>query len=568
MKFSKFQDVDYPQPDMEKVKKDLTSLTSALHEAKTGTEAIKIIYKEMAYEDKFITAYKVASIKHSIDINNEKYKALTKFYDFNVPFVEQYANDFAREFVSSPFRRELEKEFGSVIFDKLELSMKTTSAEAVPLLQEENALVSSYGDVMGNAKGIYRGQEIPITKFDALRSSPDREIRRDASKGYWDFFATHEKELGDIYDKLVHKRAEIAKTLGFASFTDLAYARLGRLDYGPEDVKKYREEVLKEIVPVAEKLWARQASRIGISDMKYYDWTLKFKSGNPTPKGTPEDLVKDAQEMYKEMDPVASKYFNFMVSHGVMDLEAKAGKVPGGYMEYLPDLKSSFIFSNFNGSSGDVDVLTHEFGHSLQGFLTSDVKVPALRSPGYEACEIHSMSMEFFAYPWMKLFFGADEEKYRFDHLVDGITFIPYGVSVDEFQHFVYANPDCGQEGRMKAWREIEKKYMPHKQYGAESPFLERGGWWMRQLHIFEYPFYYIDYTIAQVGAFEFFVKSLADFKGAFAQYLAYDRLGGSLPFKKLMAAAGLDNPMTPTTIPEIVPQLIKYLDSINDRKY
>ena len=567
MEFEKFEDVKCLKPDLQKIQDQFESLTKALKEAKDAKAAAKVLYEEFNLSDEVNTQAEIAQIRHTIDIRDKYYADLVDYYDQMGPLMEQYENEFEKTCATTPLRKDLEKIFGSYFFEKIDIGLKTFSPEIIPELQEENALGSRYNNLMGSAKGNFRGEMLPITKFDPLMASTDREVRKDAAEGYWAFFATHEAELADIYDKMVKVRTKIAKKLGFDNFLPLGYYRLGRADWGPEDVAKYREQVLKQIVPVAQDLYKEQAQRLGYKDMKFYDYKLQFLNGNPTPKGNPDELVQAASKMYKEMSPVASKYFDFMVSHHMMDLVSKDGKIPGGYMEYLPAIHSSFIFSNFNGSSGDVDVLTHEFGHSLQGFLAGDIKEPSLRAPGYECDEMHSMSMEFFAYPWMKNIFGDQEAKYRDTHLVEDIEFIPYGVSVDEFQTFGYSHPEASHEERKAAWRDIEKKYRPHLSFKEDNPFLESGGWWMRQLHIFVDPLYYIDYTIAQVAAFEFFLESTKDFKKAFDKYLAFDRLGGTLPYKALLKKAGIGNPMEPTIIPSLIPDLRKYLASFDDKK-
>jgi len=568
MDFKKFSDVKVTKPDMEALGKEYKVLCSALENASNKDEAIAAVEKEFALSDHISSDYQVVSIRHTINTYDKFYEELSGFYDENLPYLSQFEDEFNHILVKSKFRKEIAEKFGEYMFTKIDMSLKTFSKEIIPDLQKENALCSAYNKVMGNAKGMFRGQELPITKFTVLKTDKDRSVRKDAEEGFWGFYSAHEKELADIYDQLVHVRDTIAKKLGFENYLPLGYLRLGRSDYTPKDVAEYREAVLKNIVPLAQSIYRKQEKRLNIPDMKYYDYSIGFLSGNAKPIGTPEHLVEQASKMYAEMSPIASKYFDFMVSHEVMDLVAKDGKIPGGYMTYIPDLKSSYIFSNFDGSSGDVDVLTHEFGHSLQGFLSADIQVPSLRSPGYELCEVHSMSMEFFAYPWCKNFFEDQEAKYRFAHLCDAITFIPYGVSVDEFQNFTYIHPYFTHEERKAAWREIEKKYLPHRHYGDDNRFLESGGFWMKQLHIYVDPLYYIDYTIAQVGAFEFFTESLNDYKAAFDKYIAFDKLGGQYPYKELLRKAHIADPMVPSTIPSITPILVKYLDSFDDSKF
>jgi len=568
MKFNKFSEVTIEKPDFDKLIETAKSQTAALKAAKTPEEAIKIVYDDFKLSDEIESNYNIASIRHTVNTNDKFYSDIIEEYNQKLPVLSQYSQEFTMAILNSKFRKELEAEFGSYYFQKLEASLKTFKPEIIPDLQQENVLASEYDKIMGSATVEFRGEKLPITKIGPYRSSKDRKTRKEANEAYWKFFADNDKKLGELYGKLVKVRDTIAKKLGFKDFTELGYLRLGRLDYNASDVREYRDEVYNHIVPLSNKLFKRQAERLGLSDIKYYDYTVAFKSGNPVPIGTPKELVKKAREMYAEMNPVASKHFNFMDDHEMMDLVSKEGKVPGGYTSFIPSLKSSFIFSNFNGTKGDIDVLTHEFGHSLQGNLCADFSNPSLRFPGYESCEIHSMSMEFFAYPWMKKFFGDQDDKYRFSHLVDAICFIPYGVSVDEFQHFVYANPNATHEERKAEWRKIEKKYLPHLKYEGENGFLASGGFWMRQLHIYQDPFYYIDYTIAQVCAFSFFVESLENYEKAFDKYLTFTKLGGKYPFKQLLAKGGIPSPMVKGTIEKITPVLEEYLDKFDDSKF
>lgn len=568
MEFTDFNKVEVSEPNFEELKNKLIEFTNNLKNAKDSTQAIKVVYDEFAFEDELASNYTIVSIRNSINIKDEYYDKLIEQYNMNMPVLSEFSNNFQLELVNSKFRKELEKEFGAHLFSQIDISLKIFSPEIIPDLQEENKLTNEYDKLVGTATAMFNGEELPITKFTPYLTSLDRQVRQQANIAFWSFYEKNDEKLGRIYDSLVKVRTRIAKKLGFDNFIQVAYYRLGRTDYTKVDVENYRKEILKNIVPIAQKLYSKQAIRIGISNMKYYDFALNFKSGNPKPIGTPTQLVEKASKMYNQMDKQVAYYFDFMVSHKCMDLEAKNGKVPGGYMTYIPSLKTSFIFSNFNGSSGDVDVLTHEFGHSLQGFLSGDIKVPSLRSPGYESCEIHSMSMEFLAYPWMGLFFEENKDKYCFAHLEDAIEFIPYGVSVDEFQHYVYENPEASHAQRKAKWREIEKKYTPHKQYGQDNPYLESGAFWIKQSHIFSAPFYYIDYTIAQVAAFEFFTESLSDFDKTISKYLNFCKLGGLYPYKELLQKAGIKNPMENGVIEEITPKLEAYLDSFDTSKF
>ncbi len=250
-----------------------------------------------------------------------------------------------------------------------------------------------------------------------------------------------------------------------------------------------------------------------------------------------------------------------------MDLEAKDGKAPGGYCTYIGDHQSPYIFSNFNGTSGDIDVLTHEAGHAFQVYSSRFLGLSEYQWPTYEACEIHSMSMELFTWRWMHLFFGADTDKYKFAHLSGSLLFLPYGVAVDEFQHYVYENPFATTAARNTAWRNIEKKYMPWRKY-EDNDFLESGGFWQKQSHIFNSPFYYIDYALAQICAFQYWSWEQKDPKAAWDSYVQLCQAGGSKSFLDLVKLAGLRSPFDDGCIKEVVTDIQSWLDGVSDANF
>jgi M3 family oligoendopeptidase len=271
--------------------------------------------------------------------------------------------------------------------------------------------------------------------------------------------------------------------------------------------------------------------------------------------------------MYDSMSKESSDFFRHMLNHNLLDLETKDGKAPGGYCTYFSTYKTPFIFANFNGTQHDVNVLTHEVGHGLQAYLSSGIKIPQYQSPTLEACEIHSMSMEFFAWPYMEDFFGKDANKYRFYHLRDSIEFLPYGITVDEFQHWVYEHPNATHLERCAKWREIESNYTPHKKYD-ELPTLNHGAYWLRQGHIFSTPFYYIDYTLAQVCAFQFFIEMRKNQPKAWKKYVKLCKMGGKYPFVELLENAKLRNPFIDGNVEKVIKPLAKILKEFDTSSF
>ena len=271
--------------------------------------------------------------------------------------------------------------------------------------------------------------------------------------------------------------------------------------------------------------------------------------------------------MYTDLSPETKEFFNFMRDNELMDLVNKEGKSTGGYCSFIGKYKAPYIFSNFNGTSGDIDVLTHEAGHAFQVYSSRNIGLDEYNWPTYEACEIHSMSMEFFTYPWMDLFFEHETDKYKFAHLASAIKFLPYGVAVDEFQHFVYENPTITSKERNEAWRKIERKYLPHIDYG-DNLFLKNGGFWQKQSHIFSSPFYYIDYTLAQVCAFQFWKKDQENHTSAWNDYINLCQAGGSQSFLNLVKLANLMSPFQEDCVKSVIGTIKSWLDSVDDSKF
>jgi M3 family oligoendopeptidase len=390
-------------------------------------------------------------------------------------------------------------------------------------------------------------------------------MRKKAVTATSGFFAEHEEEFDRIYDELVKVRTEIAQKLGYKNFVELGYYRMMRTDYNAEMVAKFRQQVKDFIVPITTKLRERQQQRIGVEELKFYDENFEFQTGNAAPKGSPEWIIDNGQKMYNELSKETGEFFKFMNDNNLMDLVAKKGKAGGGYCTYIENYKSPFIFSNFNGTSGDIDVLTHEAGHAFQVYSSRHFEIPEYNWPTYEACEIHSMSMEFFTWPWMELFFKEDTDKYKFAHLSGGLLFLPYGVSVDEFQHWVYENPEASPKERKNKWREIEKVYLPHRDYDG-NVYLENGGFWQRQGHIYGSPFYYIDYTLAQICAFQFWKRSRENQEEAWKDYAHLCQLGGSMSFTKLVEEANLISPFEEGCVESVVGEIENWLNSVDDK--
>lgn len=563
----KFKDYKYERPDLFKITNEFDELLTRFRKSKSFREQNNAMKEINTLRNSIDTMETLVSIRHSIDTEDEFYIKENDFIDENRPQFENLVSKFYKELINSKFREELESTWGKQIFTLAELQLQTFSEDIMGDLVKENKLVTEYGKLIASAKLDFEGEIRNLSQMQPFLESKDRDIRKRASETTSGFLRENEKEFNRIYDELVKLRDKMAKTLGFKNYVEMGYKRLGRSDYDSNMVANYRKQVYEDLVPLVAELKDRQRKRLDLKELKYYDEQLEYLTGNATPKGDPDWIVENGRKMYKELSKETNEFFTFMVERELLDLVSKEGKMAGGYCTIIPDYRSPFIFSNFNGTSGDIDVLTHEAGHAFQSYLSMGFELPEYGFPTLEACEIHSMSMEFITWPWMELFFEDEVDKYKFSHLADAINFIPYGVTVDEFQHYVYETPDATPDERKARWRDIEKKYLPFRDY-EDNDFLDSGGYWFKQGHIFNSPFYYIDYTLAQVCAFQFWIRTREDSKKAWEDYIGLCKAGGSLPFLELVKLAKLDNPFVDGTIKRVVKPLKEWLDSIDDSKF
>ena len=562
----KFNDYKYEKINIDETKEKFSNLIKSFSDAENLEEQTKYMDEIIKLRNHIDTMETLVSIRHSIDTTDEFYDKENEYVDEISPILFGFISEFYKALVNSKFRADLEKKYGKFLFDLAENTLKTFNEEIIPDLQEENRLSSKYSKLIASAKIQFDGEEKNLSEMVPYTQSKDRNVRIEASKKVAHFFKENKDEFDKIYDGLVKVRTTIAQKLGYKNYVELGYARLSRLEYDSEMVASYRKQVLENIVPLHTERRQRQAKRLGLDKLKFYDEPIKFNSGNADPHGDPEWILNHGKTMYNELSKETAEFFSFMTEKNLLDLLSKKGKMSGGYCTYIPEYKSPYIFANFNGTSHDVDVLTHEAGHAFQVYQSRGYEIPEYLWPTYEACEIHSMSMEFLTWPWMDLFFENDAEKYKFIHLSEALLFIPYGVTVDEFQHWVYENPNATPDDRRAKWLEIEKKYLPTRDYG-EVDDLKEGIFWFRQGHIFNSPFYYIDYTLAQVCAFQFWIKSQENREKAWDEYLALCKLGGGKPFFELMKAANLKNPFDQGTIASVIPKIREFLESIDDMK-
>lgn len=540
----KFSDMVYQRPDLDSVKKQMTTLTQQLQEAKDYTAAREAFLAWETLNKTLATASTLAEVRHSIDTRDAFYDEEMKFWNREQPQLQEYAQKWTQAMLDSPYRKEFAEEFGDLMFVNAEIELKSFSPEIISELQQENDLTQEYEKLLASAKIPFEGGVYTLSQLTPFKTDADDARRLAAWKAEGTWYRENKAQFDGIYDKLVSLRDTMGRKLGYDGYTELGYYRMGRNCYTKEDVEVFRQAVRAYLVPVAEKIYKKQAERLGVAyPMSFADAALMFRSGNPRPCGNPQEILQQAAAFYDDLSPETGEFFHAMLDGELLDVLSTEGKASGGYCTSLYDYGVPFIFANFNGTQGDIEVVTHEAGHAFAEWANRN-RVPVETIwPTMEACEVHSMSMEFLSWNWAEKFFGKDARKFLYSHLAGAITFIPYGTMVDHFQHIVYEHPELTPAQRHGEWKKLLGEYMPWLRLDGEIPFYSDGEGWQRQHHIYSSPFYYIDYCLAQTVALQIWALMQEDRQLAWEKYMAYTRQGGSRTFTELLKNAGLESP-------------------------
>ena len=559
----KFSEMPYERPDLAAVKQQFADLQADLQAAPDYAAAREAFLREQTLSKHIDTLANLASVRNTIDTRDKFYDEEMNFWNEALPQLQECENAWSKAMLASPFRKDFAAEYGDLMFVNAEIADKAFSPEILPEMAEENKLTTEYGKLIASAQIPFEGGVYTLSQLSPFKNDPDDARRLAAWQAEGKWYKEHQAEFDGIYDKLVHLRDTMGKKLGYEGYTTLGYYRMGRNCYTKADVEKFRAAVVKYLVPLADSIYRKQAKRLGKQyPMNFADNALMFRSGNPTPCGDADAIVAQGKKFYDELSPETSEFFNKMLDDQLMDLLSTPGKAGGGYCTGLGDYAVPFIFANFNGTQHDVEVVTHEAGHAFAAYMNRNRIPYATVWPSMEGCEVHSMSMEFFAWPWAEGFFGKDARKFRYSHLAGALTFIPYGTMVDHFQHIVYEKPDMTPKERHGVWKELLGVYMPWMQLGDEIPFYGEGEGWQRQMHIYQSPFYYIDYCLAQTVSLQFWAMLQKDRAEAWSHYMAYTLQGGSRVFTELLKNAGLTSPFEESCLRGVCETAKQWLDN------
>ena len=547
----RFTDIAATPPHFEEVQAEYDAIGASLENAQTIEEATQTFARWDALRRAFLTWSALTELQFQRFTGNPEFRAAVELHNALRPKITGLDVAMKRKFLAHPLRAGLERQLGEYVFARWETDVTAYDPVIEPFAVQESTLQDEYTALVASAKIDFRGEQLNLSTLGKYAEDPDREARREAQVAKWSFFEEHGAEIDGIFDKLVHVRHEMALELEFHNFTELAYRRLTRTDYGPAEVARWREEIVREIVPLSQRVIERQARELGIESVMLWDERVYSREGAPKPPQRYDDMLSAARDAFDAMSPNLGSFARMMMERELIDLQSRDGKANAGFCTSFPAYGLPYVFANFNGSTHDVNVLVHEFGHAFQNYESREIPISDYLWPTFEACEIHSMSMEFLTWPQLERFFGSKAERYRLEHLQHSLTVLPYAAAIDHFQHMVYENPGATPEERHGFWKQMETTYMPWRRYGGID-YLERGAFWQHQRHVFIVPFYYIDYTLAMCCALQFWARSLDDYARALNEYTELCRRGGTMPFQTLLRSAGLQSPFEPGVLHEV----------------
>ena len=555
-----FNELKFPKPDLKTFVDMNHDAIRRVEEAKSGDDVLEVVFEHNQLLRRIKDLLEVTFIKQSMDTTDEVYAEQARLANENMPLFDQAKVEFSEALYNSPYRGYIEDRLGPMYFRKMDIGKKTFCEDNILLEQREAELAAEYQKLIASCSVEIDGEERGFMALQRLFAHEDRSIRKAAFKAFSDFLKEHSARFDEIWDELIKIRTQMGKNLGYENYLPVGYLNRGRVEYGQEEVEKFRKQVLEEIVPLCTRLYEAQAKRLGVDEFMAYDENIVFPNGNAKPVGDELYMVQQVIDMFHDMSPETAEFIDFMIEHELVDCEQRPGKAAREYSTLLLSKKAPFVFLCFDGTARSVKNTAGALGHSFATYRSSRKQpISEYYFASADIMEIHVMSMAQFSNRYAEKLFGEDAEKYVYYNLHDYITFIPFGVAVDEFQHICYKNPDMTPAERTAAWRELEKKYMPWRKYDAEDEFMENGGYWYHKQHIFMYPLYYIEYSIATVNAMEMYKKYVEHPGTAWQEYLSFADVGGSKGYLEILELANL----TPVYEDGAVKKAVSYVKGV-----
>ena len=495
-------------------------------------------------------------INMTCDTENKSLEEAFNFFCMHIqPHIQPYADQINRKLVANPFTKELDSKKYFTYLRNIKKSIELFREENVPIQAEMSVLQQQFGVISGKMTVTVNGQEYTLQQAAKFLEDHDRKLREEVYRKINDRRIQDRNELNNLFNSLVEKRDRIGKNAGFENFRDYKFKELGRFDYTKEDCFQFHEAVKQHVVPLVNMIYENKRKKLGVDTLKPWDLEAEPEGIEPLrPFTNGEDLLKKTIACFSELRPFFAECLVRMDKMKRLDLDSRKGKAPGGYNCPLAETGAPFIFMNAAGQTSDVTTMVHEGGHAVHSFLAHPLELSAFKEYPMEIAEVASMAMELFSMEHWEHFFsnGKDLSRAKLKELEKVITIFPWIATIDKFQHWIYENPKHTEDERTGKWMEILNEFSSSVvDFSGLGEYRKSG--WQRQLHLFEVPFYYIEYGIAQLGAIGLWMQFKKSKEKALDNYINALSQGGTKTLPELYKSAGLEFDFAPEKISELM---------------
>lgn len=506
-------------------------------------------------------------IRMTCDTENKALEESFNFFMMEIqPRIQPYADRLNRKLVDHPLSSQLDREKYYTYLRNVRKNIDLFRENNIPLQAELNVMQQQFGVISGKMTVTVNGQEYTLQQAAKFLEDPDRSLREQVYHQINQRRLQDKEELNTLFSDLLQKRHQVALNTGYSNYRDFRFTELGRFDYSKEDCYQFHEAVKLHVMPLVNQLYELKKKKLGLDTLRPWDVEAEPAGINPLrPFSNSEELTQKTIDCFTRLKPFFGDCLRKMKEMGHLDLESRKGKAPGGYNCPLAESGAPFIFMNAAGTLDDVTTMVHEGGHAIHSFLAHELELTGFKEYPTEIAEVASMSMELFSMDHWTVFFNTAEELKRAkeQQLERVITIFPWIATIDKFQHWVYENPSHSLEERAATWVKILDEFT--------SPVIDISGLenyrlfgWQRQLHLFEVPFYYIEYGIAQLGAIGLWKQYKLDPESALQHYISALEKGGTRTLPELFKAAGLAFDFSPAAIRELMLFVKEELDTLN----
>ncbi|GEM_PF-6189989 len=501
----------------------------------------------------------VCSLKIKQNIKDNFYLEEQNYYNSNKSIISDAINLYYKAIFDSPFNKDFEKKYGSLLLHKIENSLKGSNRASLKFSSLERELVQEYQKFITE---YHQMNSFSFSENNRLLNSNSRDLRIKGVQFKGQVFYGSKERIEKIFTRLILYRNKQADALKMKSYSELSSLKLMRFDYTREDIGRLRNIIAKEVVPLLNYFQLRDAEKvaadkIGICDDKYFYTNFNYNNGGIN------KLIYDVQKILSYTSRTIGDYFSYLAENNLLDLEPRTNKAQGGSSHYIIKAHIPYVFANLSGLPSDFRILIHELGHSYAAFKADKNNInPVLFYPGLETCEIHSTGLELFACNHFQIAFGDNADRYLYGKLKESLYLLSYGCQVDEFQEIVYGLPKVDFSEINNIWLKLDSKYRPWLSY-ADLPFYSSGAGWQEQRHIIGSPFYFIDYVIAQISAFELFIEYNDNPEKSLHKYFQLIDYAGTLRYRELIEQCGLSSVFDENNVHSIMSKINSIMISL-----